>query len=89
MINSDIGYLFQNKTTFINWLSTLNINPTSALSELDTLPKQIRDKNFWEYNPAIFKTNIGKEYVKKKRGYTASFFSNLLLTLPQSYADEL
>lgn len=63
MINSDIGYLFQNKTTFINWLSTLNINPTSALSELDTLPKQIRDKNFWECNPAIFKTNIGKEYV--------------------------
>ena len=63
MINSDIGYLFQNKSTFFNWLSTLSTNPTSALSQLDNLPKQIRDKNFWECKPEIFKPNIGKEYI--------------------------
>lgn len=63
MINSDIGYLFQNQSTFFNWLSTLSTNPTSALSQLNNLPKQIRDKNFWECKPEIFKPNIGKEYI--------------------------
>ncbi len=48
MITHDIGYLFDNYSDFLCWLSKLNISPNEALKQLDEKPSEIRDKDFWK-----------------------------------------
>ncbi|MEZ7748622.1 hypothetical protein O3777_02630 [Gemella sanguinis] len=68
MITHDIGYLFNNYSDFLSWLSKLNISPTEALKQLDEKPTEIRDKDFWKYFDSSenmkneIKKRIGKNY---------------------------
>lgn len=53
MVLSDIGYKFKNLENFTDWLTLLNTQPDLALIQLRELPKQVRDKEWWNkfYNP--------------------------------------